>query len=126
MHDLLRSIPATSPLLGAVPMNLLKVRDFAAAFETVGLPRHFPVLSYGLAEHTVGCAFFRPNVEGRDLGSISDEHLQACGGTISDVNRIPVLALGYEQFQIIYGSSRGEFLLLYLHSSTPEGIAPKT
>lgn len=51
------------------------------AFAPVGLPASAPCASYGLAEHTVACALRITNREGRDLDSLSDEELQACGDT---------------------------------------------
>ena len=56
-----------------------QVREFAETFAGVGLPAHYPNSAYGLAEHTVGCSAYSPNLEGGDLASISDELLEASG-----------------------------------------------
>ncbi|CAN0057304.1 unnamed protein product [Ectocarpus sp. 6 AP-2014] len=71
----------------AEPVRASTVRDFAATFAAVGLPAYASNAAYGLAEHTVGCASFSPNLGGREsLSDISDERLQASGDVHASAN----------------------------------------
>lgn len=36
-------------------------------------------MAYGLAEHTVGCSSFSPNLEGAALSLIGDDRLESSG-----------------------------------------------
>lgn len=60
-------------------ISVPKVRDFTETFAIVGLPPSAPNMAYGLAEHTVGCSSFSPNLEGAALSSIADDRLQSSG-----------------------------------------------
>ncbi|CBJ28462.1 conserved unknown protein [Ectocarpus siliculosus] len=71
----------------AEPVRASTVRDFAETFAAVGLPAYASNAAYGLAEHTVGCASFSPNLGGREsLSNISDERLQASGDVHASAN----------------------------------------
>lgn len=63
----------------SLPALPCQVREFTETFAAVGLPASSPNMAYGLAEHTVGCSSFSPNIEGAALGSIADERLQSSG-----------------------------------------------
>ena len=63
------------------PCDFWQIRDFANAFMPVGLPASYPVSAYGLAEHTAACSMRPSNGEGRNIDTLSDEALEACGDT---------------------------------------------